>query len=57
MKIYGGVSMQIHVFLISALVGSNYNVQAALPLGERAPGIHWIGGWMGHRAVLNDMEE
>jgi len=21
--------------------------------GERAPGTHWIGGWMGPRATLN----
>jgi hypothetical protein len=25
--------------------------------GERAPGTHWKGGWVGPRARLNDMEE
>jgi hypothetical protein len=28
---------------------------AALPLRERAPGTHWIGGWVGLRAVLDAM--
>jgi hypothetical protein len=26
---------------------------AALPPRERAPGIHWIEGWVGPRAVLD----
>jgi hypothetical protein len=26
---------------------------AAFPLRERAPGTHWIGGWLGPRAVLD----
>jgi hypothetical protein len=26
-------------------------------LGERAPGTHWIGGWMGPRAGLEDVEK
>jgi hypothetical protein len=25
--------------------------------GERAPGIHWIGGWMGPGAGLDDVEK
>jgi hypothetical protein len=31
----------------------------SLPLypGERAPGTHWIGGWVGHRNGLYDMEK
>jgi hypothetical protein len=28
----------------------------ALPL-ERAPGTHWIGGWVSHRASLDDVEK
>jgi hypothetical protein len=24
--------------------------------GERAPGIHWIGGWVGPRTGLDDVE-
>jgi hypothetical protein len=45
--------------LTSALVGGDWS--ASLPsrctLGERARGTHWIGGWMGPRASLEDMEE
>jgi hypothetical protein len=25
--------------------------------GERAPGTHWIGGWVGPRAGLDDVEK
>jgi hypothetical protein len=25
--------------------------------GERAPGAHWIGGWVGLRAGLDDLEK
>jgi len=28
---------------------------APLPPGARAPGTHWIGGWIGPRAGLNMM--
>jgi hypothetical protein len=30
---------------------------AALPPGERTPGTHWIGGWVGLRAGLDVVEE
>jgi hypothetical protein len=30
---------------------------AALPPEEIAPGTHWIGGWVGHRAGLDDVEK
>jgi hypothetical protein len=30
---------------------------AALPPGERATGTSWIGGWVGPRAGLDDMEK
>jgi hypothetical protein len=40
MKTYGGVDVQINIFLTSALVG--------------APGTHCIGGWVNPRASLDD---
>jgi len=33
-------------------VSSQLHALAALPPGEGAPGIHWIGGWVGPRASL-----
>jgi hypothetical protein len=49
----------IQVFLISALVGREWS--PSLPdrftPGERAPGTHWIGGWVGPRTGLDDDEE
>jgi hypothetical protein len=55
MKAYGGVD----VFLTSALVGGEWSVTrpGRFTLGERAPGMHWIGGWVGPRAGLDDVEK
>jgi hypothetical protein len=40
--------------LTSALDGDGQlHAPAALPPRERAPGTHWIGGWVGPRAVLD----
>jgi hypothetical protein len=33
-------------------VSGQLHTPAALPLGERAPGSHWIQGWVGPRADL-----
>jgi hypothetical protein len=49
-KTYGRVDVCIHVFLISARPGR------FIP-GERAPGTHWIGGWVGPRAGLDDVKK
>jgi hypothetical protein len=58
MKTYGGVDIYTHV-LTSALleVSGQLHALAALPPGERAPGTHWIRGWVGPRAGLDDMKE
>jgi hypothetical protein len=59
MKAHGGVDVQIHIFLTSALAGSEWS--AARPgrftHREKAPGTHWVGGWVDPRAGLDDLEK
>jgi hypothetical protein len=59
MKTYGGLDVQIHIFLTSALVGGEWSASrpGSLTPGERALGNHWIGGCVGPRAGLDDMEK
>jgi hypothetical protein len=59
MKAYGGVDVYIHIFLISALVGGEWSPSrpGLFTPGERAPCTHWIGGWVGPRAGLDDVEK
>jgi hypothetical protein len=52
MKAYGGLDVYIHVFLTSALVGGELSTSGP---GRFTP--HWIGGWVGPRATLNDVEK
>jgi hypothetical protein len=59
MKAYRGADVYIHVFLTSALFGGEWS---ALRPGrftpeERAPGTHWIGGWVDPSAGLDDVEK
>jgi hypothetical protein len=59
MKMYGGVDVKIHIFLTLALFVGEWS---ASRLGrftpvERAPGTHWIGDWVDHRAGLDDEEK
>jgi hypothetical protein len=58
MKAYGGVDLWIHVFLSSALVGGEWSASrpGCITRGERAPGTHWIGGWVDPRTGLDDVE-
>jgi hypothetical protein len=50
--------LQIHIFLISALVGWRSALRLSrLSSRERAPGTHCIGGLVGPRAGLNNMED
>jgi hypothetical protein len=55
MKAYGGVDVEIHIFLISALAGGEWSASCPCYFnpGERAPGTHW----MGPRAGLDNMEK
>jgi hypothetical protein len=58
MKAYGGVDVEIHI-LTSVLAGGEWLAShpGRFTPGERAPGTHWIGGWMNPRAGLDDVEK
>jgi hypothetical protein len=58
MKTYGGVSVYIHVFLTSAPVAGEWSTSHHGPFTpeEVASGTHWIGGWVGPKTGLDDME-
>jgi hypothetical protein len=59
MKVYGGVDVQIHAFLTSALIGDEWSASRPgrfIPW-ERAPSTHWIGGWVGPRTGLDGVEK
>jgi hypothetical protein len=49
----------IHIFSTSALVGGEW--PASRPCrytpGEKAPGSHWIGGWVDIKAFMVDVEK
>jgi hypothetical protein len=59
MKTYWGVDVWIHVFLTSALVGGEWSASSpcCITPGERAPGTHLKGGWVGPRAGLDNVEK
>jgi hypothetical protein len=59
MKTYGGVDVYTHVFLTSALVRGEWAASrpGRFTPGERAPGTHWIGGWVGSRAGMDDVKK
>jgi hypothetical protein len=54
MKAYGGVDVYIHIFLTSVIVGGEWS--ASRP-GRFTPGTRWIGGCVGPRAGLDDVEK
>jgi hypothetical protein len=59
MKAYGGVKIEIHIFLTLALAGGEWSAlrPGRFTPGERAPGTHWIGGWVDTRVGLHDAEK
>jgi hypothetical protein len=59
MEAYGGVDMKINVSMTSALLVGEWSASRPgyfIP-GERAPGTNWIGGWVGLRTGLDDVEK
>jgi hypothetical protein len=54
MKPYGGVDLQIHIFLTSALAGGEWS--DSLP-GRFTPGTHWIRSLVDPRGGLDDVEK
>jgi hypothetical protein len=55
----GGSGRTAPPFLTSALDGGEWSASRPglfIP-GERAPGTHWIGGWVDPRAGLDDVEK
>jgi hypothetical protein len=59
MKAYGGVDVQTHVFLTSALVGGEWPASHSgrFTPGERAAGTHLIGGWVDPQSRSGHGEE
>jgi hypothetical protein len=59
MKAYGGVDVQNHIFLTSALAGDEWSASRPghFTPWERAPGTHCIGGWVDPRVGLDDVEK
>jgi hypothetical protein len=58
MKTYGGADVWNHVILTSAIVGGEGSASryGRFSAGEMAPGTHWIGGLVGPRTGLDDVE-
>jgi hypothetical protein len=59
MKAYRGIEVKIHIFLTSAVTAGDWSASRPCRFtpGERAPGTHWIGGWVDTRAGLDDVEK
>jgi hypothetical protein len=55
MKAYWGVEVQLHTFFTSPLDGGERSASrpGRFTLKYRAPGTHWIEGWVGPRAGLD----
>jgi hypothetical protein len=58
MKKYRGVNILIQVLLTSALDGGKWSASRSgcFKPERKAPGTHWIGGWVGPRTGLDEVE-
>jgi hypothetical protein len=54
-----GMDVWINIFLTSAVVGVVWSASRPghFTSGEKAPCTHWIGGWVGPGAGLDDVEK
>jgi hypothetical protein len=59
MKACGEVDVQIHIFLTSELIKSEWSASRPCRFTPRESslGIHWIGGWVGPRAGMDDVKK
>jgi hypothetical protein len=59
MKAYGGMDVQIHIFLTSELAGGEWPASrfGCFTPGESAPGTHWIGRCVDPRAGLDEVKK
>jgi hypothetical protein len=59
MKAYGGVDVQIHIFLTLALAGGEWSASRSgrFTSRKRGPSTHCIGGWVDPRAGLDNLEK
>jgi hypothetical protein len=56
MKTYGRMKVYLHTFLTLALHGGESASRLGrFTPGERVPGTHWIGGWVGPRSDIDAM--
>jgi hypothetical protein len=51
---YGGVDVQVHIFLTSALAGGEWSVSGP---GRFTTDTSWIRGWVDPRASLDEVEK
>jgi hypothetical protein len=57
MKAYGGVDVYSHIFLTSAVAGGEWSASRPGRFTPKAPGTHWIRGWVDPGAGLDDLEK
>jgi hypothetical protein len=59
MKAYGGVNVYSQIFLTLTLVGVEWSASrpGRINTREKAPSTHSIGGWVGVRAGLDEVEK